>query len=266
MTHGRREKRSSRLSAGSTVCGYRVLRLLKKLLDIIAEGDQLILVFELIKGPDLLEFLQQCGGRVPESLARYYFAQLVAAVGQMHAIDYCHRDLKLENLMIDACTKRLKVIDLGLASSCELAVTLGVGTPDYMSPELIVGKGQLDRKAVDIWSLGVILFGLVAGHLPFKRSERSKSNISVLCSNIMRNNMRSMPQDVSPECVDLMLSLLQQQPSDRPTVQQISQHPWLKPDFLTQFPPSESHCWPKQLGQALQQPTKIPAVGKSRPQ
>lgn len=80
-----------------------------------------------------------------------------------------------------------------------------------------------------------------------QRSERSKTNISVLCRNILSGNMCSMPQDISPQCQDLIFSLLQQQPSDRPSIVQVSEHAWLSPNFLLHPIASKSH-WVDQPG------------------
>lgn len=72
-------------------------------------NSSFLVQFELIRGPDLLEYLEQCGGRIPEALAQFCFQQLVSAVGHMHKLNFCHRDLKLENLMLDLHQQCLKV-------------------------------------------------------------------------------------------------------------------------------------------------------------
>ena len=68
-----------------------------------------MLQYELVNGPDMLDYLKQCGGCIPEALARHYFRQLVKAVAFMHSRNYVHRDLKLENIMLDLRQQQLKV-------------------------------------------------------------------------------------------------------------------------------------------------------------
>ena len=82
-----------------------------------AADSQHVMQFELIRGPDLLDFLEQCGGRVPEPLAKFYFRQLVGAMKHVHALDYCHRDLKLENVMIDLQQQCVKVRAAAISSA-----------------------------------------------------------------------------------------------------------------------------------------------------
>ena len=108
-----------------------------RLLDFFAEEARLVIVWELIEGPDLLDLLNERGGRLDEQATRAYFCQLLEAVAFMHAAGLVHRDLKPENCCVERATNRLKVIDFGLSKHAETAQTLGVGTPDYLAPELL---------------------------------------------------------------------------------------------------------------------------------
>ena len=112
-----------------------------RLLDFFAEEARLVIVWELIEGPDLLDLLNERGGRLDEGSTRAYFLQLLDAVTFMHANGLVHRDLKPENCCIERATNRLKVIDFGLSKHQASAVTLGVGTPDYLAPELLGTSG-----------------------------------------------------------------------------------------------------------------------------
>ena len=107
-----------------------------KLVDVFAEKQSLVIVWELVAGADLLDLLNEYGGRMSERRAFKYFAQLLNGVLFLHSNGFCHRDLKPENCMVDKSTHILKIIDFGLSKHLDSAITLGVGTPDYMAPEV----------------------------------------------------------------------------------------------------------------------------------
>lgn len=204
-----------------------------RLLDVFAEGKQLILVWELISGPDLLDLLNECGGRMPEEVAGYYFWQLLKGVVFMHDNGFCHRDLKPENCMIDKASKMLKIIDFGLSKHLDSANTLGIGTPDYMCPELLgVSPSQpssgprYDAKAVDVWAMGVMLYLLVTGVYPFEDPNHPNS-LSHTLQNVRAGRMRLLPSAVSEECGQLIKKMLTIDSRKRIKLQQIMEDSWL---------------------------------------
>ncbi|PNG99486.1 putative serine/threonine-protein kinase, partial [Tetrabaena socialis] len=79
-----------------------------RLLDVFAEKQQLVIVWELISGPDLLDLLNECGGRMPEDMAAFYFTQALRGLVFMHANGFCHRDIKPENCMVRRADHQLK--------------------------------------------------------------------------------------------------------------------------------------------------------------
>ncbi|KAF8072417.1 SRK2E [Scenedesmus sp. PABB004] len=119
------------------------------LLDVFAEGMALIIVWELISGPDLLELLNEAGGRLGEAAAAFYFVQLLRGVLHIHATGFCHRDIKPERppaggglsrrpRALPTCPARNdQLIDFGLSKHVDSVATLGIGTVDYMAPELV---------------------------------------------------------------------------------------------------------------------------------
>ena len=109
------------------------------MLDFVVEERQVAIVWELVQGADLLDLLNEHGGRLEERLAAFYFAQLARGVEEIHAHGLAHRDIKPENCMVERATDTLKIIDFGLSKHQQSAVTLGVGTPDYLAPELLGG-------------------------------------------------------------------------------------------------------------------------------
>ena len=218
-----------------------------QLIDVFAEGTQLVIVWELVSGPDLLDLLNACNGRMTEKQASHYFKQIHMGVTFLHDNGLCHRDLKPENCMVDAKTDTLKIIDFGLSKHLESAVTLGVGTPDYMAPEMLgygasknqrqvhhhpyVGsnssKKLYDARAVDVWAMGVMLYLMVAGVYPFEDPE-NPDNVACTLQNVRDGRIRPLPADISHHCADLIARMLHKKSSKRLTLDQVLQHPWIK--------------------------------------
>ena len=105
---------------------------------------------------------------LPEDLVKAIFGQIVSAVAYMHSKWVAHRDLKLENILINQNEKQIKLIDFGFATKCKKGEKLSThcGTPHYMDPDL-AKKESYYGHAADVWALGVILFMLLTGRLPF---------------------------------------------------------------------------------------------------
>jgi serine/threonine protein kinase len=210
-----------------------------KLIDFVADEQQIVIVWELIQGIDLLDLLNEKGGRLEEVQAAHYFSQLLRGVDFIHNHGLCHRDLKPENCMVERGTDKVKIIDFGLSKHQQSAVTLGVGTPDYMAPELLGSAtggfsalqerkvGQYDAKACDIWAMGVLLYLLVTGQYPFEDPKQPQNVVATL-QNISQGKIRPLPRRISTECADLIAAMLTKNPAERITLQNIALHPWMK--------------------------------------
>ncbi|KAL3140951.1 hypothetical protein ABBQ32_005475 [Trebouxia sp. C0010 RCD-2024] len=227
-----------------------------QLLDVFAEGQHYVIVWELVNGPDLLDLLNiSQSKKLPEATVAHYFQQLVNAVIFMHNNGFCHRDLKLENCVVDTSSQRIKVIDFGLSKRLESAMTLGVGTPDYMAPELLL-EGHLDPsrapptghtqtrqprynpRAVDVWALGVMLYLLVTGTYPFEDAS-NPGNVTATLRNIMHGRMQPIPAFVSPACADVISKALTRSSKMRITLDELADHPWIR-NRAQEFPRSLS--------------------------
>ncbi|VAH90415.1 unnamed protein product [Triticum turgidum subsp. durum] len=141
-----------------------------RLHEVMGSKARIFIVLEYITGGELFDTIYT-NGRLKEEEARKYFQQLINAVDYCHSRGVYHRDLKLENLLLDAAGN-LKVSDFGLSALTEQVKADGLlhttcGTPNYVAPEVIEDRGY-DGAAADIWSCGVILFILLAGFLPFE--------------------------------------------------------------------------------------------------
>ena len=122
---------------------------------------------EYMGGRDLNQHLAEWG-RLEEPEARHLFQEIVKGVIAWHRKNVLHRDLKLENILLDASKTRPKICDFGASKIIKrTAVNFGrYGTPVYIAPEVVNDRGYVGFSS-DVWSLGVMLFAMVAGTVPF---------------------------------------------------------------------------------------------------
>lgn len=189
-----------------------------KLYDVLETSDRLYLVLEWIKGGELFDFVIK-RGKLDKELALRLLAQVISGLECCHANSICHRDLKLENLLLDE-KENIKIADFGLAQCMkggELLKT-GCGSPHYASPEILLGQ-QYDGKKTDVWSLGVILYTLVAGRLPF-----DDPSLPVLLKKIIKGHYE-MPMSIPFDLSDLIRRMLVLDPKKRIRMEDIRSHP-----------------------------------------
>lgn len=152
-----------------------------------------------------------------------FFRQIVAAVAYCHSKGFIHRDLKPENLLLDA-NQNIKLIDFGLISHPpDIAVsrlTTCCGSAAYAAPELIRGEPYLGPPA-DIWSLGILLYALLCGFLPFDDENTQR------LYRLIQRGQYEVPVWLSEESQRLIGSLLRHKPEQRLTMEQLLSHPWM---------------------------------------
>jgi len=194
-----------------------------KLFETIDGHKQLFLVFEMIRGGSLYSYIRGKEGRkLDENEAKRIFAQIVDAMRYCHHKGVVHRDLKLENLLLDE-NKNVKIIDFGFSTCTQPNTKLHMfcGTPSYMPPE-IVNKRDYYGPPADIWSLGVLLYAMLSGKFPFKGVTEKD-----LYRCIARGSYNSL-MGVSQSARSLISKILQVDPMKRPTCDDI-----LRDAFMT---------------------------------
>jgi len=187
--------------------------------DIYESHTELFLVLEQVEGGELFDYLVK-RRRLSEEEALHFFQQIVRGVEHCHRFLICHRDLKPENLLLDN-NMNVKIADFGMANlqvPTKLLET-SCGSPHYASPEVISGE-KYDGPTADVWSCGVILFALLTGDLPFNGENIRKLLLKV------KTGVYSIPSHVSDKPRDLITKMMQLEPSDRITLNEVTKHPW----------------------------------------
>eukprot|EP00301_Raphidiophrys_heterophryoidea_P006323 c12560_g1_i1.p1 GENE.c12560_g1_i1~~c12560_g1_i1.p1 ORF type:complete len:735 (-),score=154.12 c12560_g1_i1:361-2565(-) len=195
--------------------------------EVVQTNNFLVLVTELVQGGELFEYITKLQ-KFTEVVAKDIFAQIVEAVQALHEGGVVHRDLKPENILVNQNGPDefdVKVADFGLASFYdeEAPCHKGAGTPEYSAPEVLLS--QPHGFPCDIWSLGVVLYILLCGLFPFFGKDET-----TLKENVIKGKYYFPAKhwsSVSQEAKDLINKLLQVDPHQRPTIQEVKNHPWL---------------------------------------
>ncbi|CAD8114527.1 unnamed protein product [Paramecium primaurelia] len=186
------------------------------------------IILELAQKGELFQYVASSGRFAPE-ITRYYFKQLLSAMIYMTSKGICHRDLKLENILLDE-NFNLKVADFGFAKVMETPKQkTNLGTPGYTAPE-ITQNGEYNGTQADIFSAGVILFILHAGSPPFSIASETDPIFKLIIHNKRdefwychtKNRSDIFPQDFK----NLIDGMLAPNPDERFTLDQCLQHPW----------------------------------------
>ncbi|XP_064787144.1 serine/threonine-protein kinase MARK2 [Oncorhynchus masou masou] len=203
----------------------RIMKLLNhpnivKLFEVIETEKTLYLVMEYASGGEVFDYLV-AHGRMKEKEARAKFRQIVSAVQYCHQKCIVHRDLKAENLLLDS-DMNIKIADFGFSNEFVMGSKLDTfcGSPPYAAPELFQGK-KYDGPEVDVWSLGVILYTLVSGSLPF-----DGQNLKELRERVLRGKYR-IPFYMSTDCENLLKKFLILNPTKRGSLEQIMKDRWM---------------------------------------
>ncbi|XP_033240816.1 serine/threonine-protein kinase par-1 isoform X2 [Drosophila pseudoobscura] len=196
-----------------------------KLYQVMETKNMIYIVSEYASQGEIFDYIAKYG-RMSESAARFKFWQIISAVEYCHKKGIVHRDLKAENLLLD-CSMSIKIADFGFSNHFKPGELLATwcGSPPYAAPEVFEGK-QYTGPEIDIWSLGVVLYVLVCGALPF-----DGSTLQSLRDRVLSGRFR-IPFFMSSECEHLIRRMLVLEPTRRYTIEQIKHHRWMCPELL----------------------------------
>ncbi|XP_063070064.1 serine/threonine-protein kinase SIK1 [Engraulis encrasicolus] len=221
----------TRLNSSNLEKIYREVQIMKllnhphiiKLYQVMETKDMLYIVTEYAKNGEMFDYLTT-NGRLSEDEARKKFWQILTAVDYCHRHHIVHRDLKTENLLLDA-NMNIKLADFGFGNFYNAGEPLSTwcGSPPYAAPEVFEGK-EYEGPQLDIWSLGVVLYVLVCGSLPF-----DGASLPALRQRVTEGRFR-IPYFMSQDCENLIRKMLVVDPAKRISVAQIKQHRWMLAD------------------------------------
>ncbi|CEG40457.1 plk protein kinase [Plasmopara halstedii] len=174
--------------------------------------------------------------KLDEKMAKNIFRQALAGVMYLHASGVIHRDLKLANLLLSD-TGEVKISDFGLATRLGDNHVTMCGTPNFIAPEVLMAENEPYDEAVDVWSLGCILYCLLIGKPPFEGRKVGETLENV--ANAGQNPLQ-FPDGLSSSAIDLVKRLLTSDPRSRPSAEQISHHPWLREHYQKKMSSSSS--------------------------
>ncbi|XP_028638455.1 sperm motility kinase 2B-like [Grammomys surdaster] len=198
------------------------------LFQVIENKKTIYLIMELAEGKPLYQHIEEAG-HLKEDEARIIFKQILSAMSYCHDRGIIHRDLKPGNIMIDN-SGRIKIIDFGLGTQVMPGQKLRYhcGTYAFSAPEVILGR-LYEGPKIDTWSLGILLYCMITGRLPFDGTNTTQLKRQVTSGKY------SIPRGLSIELQDLISYMLTQNPKHRPTITEFMLHPWLKEDSAS-FP------------------------------
>lgn len=194
-----------------------------RLYEVIDTPSKLYLILELGDGGDMYDVIMKHANGISEKQSKNYFRQIVSAIKYCHDLHVVHRDLKPENVVFFSQTGQVKLTDFGFSNIFVPGTKLltSCGSLAYSAPEILLGDSY-DAPAVDIWSLGVILYMLVTGRAPFQEANDSETLTMILDCKYY------LPPNLSSDCIELISRMLVRDPEKRILLDEIDKHRWFK--------------------------------------
>jgi serine/threonine protein kinase len=193
-----------------------------KFIEFVDHPEYYCFVMELCRGQLLLDYINESGG-LTEKQTQHIFAQLIDAIAFLHKNGISHRDIKPENIMIGT-NLSVKLIDFGLSSLKSSLLSTFCGSIHYASPECLAETPYCGSSA-DMWSLGVVLYVMITGLLPWNHP-----NMFVIAKRILECDY-DISSIVPAQCSNLISSLLISDPSLRIVAENVKHHPWMNSYF-----------------------------------
>lgn len=191
-----------------------------KIYETIETQKHIIIVMELCAGGDLLNYVRK-RRRLKEPFAQKIFKQIIDGLSYIHSKGVAHRDIKLDNILLDG-KGNVKIADFGVSRQIQgdQVMKEQCGTPAYIAPEILRNRGY--GLNVDLWSVGVVLFAMLYGTVPFKAQTMEELHQLILKGKYL------LKEDISVEARDLLRGLLEINPKKRLSCRKILRHPWLR--------------------------------------
>jgi BR serine/threonine kinase len=206
------EESKNEIEILSRICHPNIVSLIE-----VKEVEEFYFIFmELCEGTTLLDMLNKYGA-LPEECAKYIFEEIVSGLEYLHSRGISHGDIKLENIICSDDMK-VKLIDFGFSSEESIQIKYR-GSIDYCAPEILSMIPFKGEKA-DMWSVGVCLFAMIVGSLPFHEEEADNT-----IGRVKRRDLK-IPEIVSKEAKHVIESLLKLQPESRLTAMEVLYEEW----------------------------------------
>ena len=195
-------------------------RYIAQLYEIIETPQHIFIIMEYCEGKDLMDYILR-KNKLSEIESNKFFRQLIIALIYLHKQNITHRDIKIDNMLLDK-NNDLKLVDFGLSTKYNINnITLDqpCGTVVYAAPEVLEGK-EYDGMLIDVWSSGIVLYGLLAGYLPFNDTDDLVNKKNVIAGKI------EYPSFFSKNVVDLLSHMLETNEKKRYRLEDIIKHKW----------------------------------------
>ena len=191
-----------------------------RLLEVFESSRSVMIVLEYAGGGDLLQIIKS-RGKLQEIEGKGIFYQIIEAVKACHAMGVIHRDIKLDNILLNSDFTEIKLCDFGVSRFAKAGerVNEQCGTPAYLAPEIIADQGY-EPFYVDLWSMGVLLYAMLSATVPFKAK-----NLSDLHKLILKGKFE-IPSYFSANVADLIAKMLNPVPHFRISLDEMKKHPW----------------------------------------
>ena len=194
-----------------------------KLYEIMETPETIYLVMEYCNNGELFDFIVD-KKNLDEKQACTFFQEVIDALTYLHSVNIVHRDVKPENILLNTINRKIrcKLIDFGISRTFEnneLMMETPCGTVTYAPPEMHKGE-KYNGILAEVWSLGVLLYTMICGYLPFVEEDEETTIRNIL------NGCYELPEELSPELKDLMKHLLDINSNTRYSLEKIKEHPW----------------------------------------
>jgi len=229
-------------------------------LDVLADDQYLYSFMPFCTSGEMFGHVER-DGRFSEPLARYWFRQIVNGLYHLQRVGVCHRDLSLENILVDQHS-RCVVIDMGMCLRVPYAADDGTvtdvsagtlrhlilpqgqcGKPNYISPEVLANTDAFDGFAIDLWAAGVILFIMLVGLPPFEWACEQDPRFKMITRGGLTGMLAQWGRTISDDAADLLQNMLRQNPSDRLSLTEVMDHRWLTNEDVTPPTPPQNEEW-----------------------